>query len=79
MAAVGGLGVVGGALVGATGITLLVQVLRDLGTRPGLPVTAPSIFSYGVYALVLVGVMLFLPGGVYPALRDRLRLLRHDG
>ena len=79
MAAVGGLGVVGGALVGATGITLLVQVLRDLGTRPGMAVTAPSIFSYGVYALVLVGVMLFLPGGVYPAIRDRLPLLRHDG
>ena len=76
MAAVGGLGVVGGALVGATGVTLVVQVLRDLGSRPGMSVTAPSIFSYGVYGVVLVGVMLFLPRGLYPTLRDRLRELR---
>jgi len=73
MAAVGGLGVVGGALVGATGVTLVVQLLRDLGSRPGMSVTAPSIFSYGVYGVVLVGVMLFLPRGLYPTLRDRLR------
>ena len=69
MAAVGGLGVIGGAVVGATGVTLLVQFLRDLGTRPGMAVTAPSVFSYGVYALVLIGVMVFLPAGVYPTCR----------
>lgn len=77
MASVGGLGVVGGSLVGAAGVTLLVQWLRDLGARPGMPVTAPSILSYGAYGLVLVAVMLFLPRGVYPALRD-LALLRSN-
>jgi branched-chain amino acid transport system permease protein len=70
MASVGGLGVIGGSVVGATGVTLLVQFLRDLGTRPGMSVTAPSILSYGAYGLVLVLVMLFLPGGLYPTLRD---------
>ncbi len=70
MAAVGGLGATWGSLAGAAAITLLVQLLQYAGTRPGMPPLAPSVFSYGVYALVLVVVMLFLPQGLLPALRQ---------
>lgn len=73
MAAVGGLGSIWGAVVGATLVTLVVQVLQVLGTLPGMPLRAPAIFSYAVYGLILVGVMLALPGGVVPALRKVLR------
>ncbi|WP_422768854.1 branched-chain amino acid ABC transporter permease [Plantactinospora sp. WMMC1484] len=72
MAVVGGLGTLWGALVGATAIILLVQVLTTLGTQPGMPSYAPSVLSYAVYALLLVLVVLFLPHGIVPAVRDRL-------
>ena len=68
MAVVGGLGATWGSLVGVAAITLLVQVLQFAGTRPGMPIHAPAVLSYGVYALVLVMVMLFLPQGLLPAL-----------
>jgi branched-chain amino acid transport system permease protein len=67
MATVGGLGSVWGAAVGATLVTLVVQLLQALGTLPGMPLRAPAIFSYAVYGLALVAVMLALPGGVVPA------------
>jgi branched-chain amino acid transport system permease protein len=70
MATVGGLGSVWGAAVGAALVTLLVQVLQSLGTIPGMPLRAPAIFSYAVYGLILVSVMLLLPAGVVPALRS---------
>ena len=69
MATVGGLGTVWGALVGATLVSLVVQVLQSLGTISGMPLRAPVIFSYAVYGLILVGVMLVLPAGIVPALR----------
>ncbi|MEJ3747969.1 branched-chain amino acid ABC transporter permease [Actinomycetes bacterium KLBMP 9797] len=72
MAVVGGLGTLWGALVGATAVVLLVQVLTTLGTQPGMPSYAPSVLSYAVYALLLVLVVLFLPHGIVPALRTRL-------
>jgi branched-chain amino acid transport system permease protein len=72
MAVVGGLGTIAGPVVGATAITLLVQVLTNIGTRPGMPEYAPSVLSYAVYALLLVLVVLFLPRGIVPAI-DRLR------
>jgi branched-chain amino acid transport system permease protein len=72
MATVGGLGSVWGAAVGATLVTLVVQVLQALGTVPGMPLRAPAIFSYAVYGLILVGIMLALPSGILPALRRRL-------
>jgi branched-chain amino acid transport system permease protein len=68
MATVGGLGSVWGSAVGATLVFLVVQVLQNLGTIPGMPLRAPAVFSYAVYGLVLVGIMLALPGGVVPAL-----------
>ncbi|MBV9578277.1 MAG: branched-chain amino acid ABC transporter permease [Chloroflexi bacterium] len=76
MATVGGMGSVWGAVVGATLVTLVVQVLQSLGTLPGMPLRAPAVFAYAVYGLVLVGVMLLLPAGVVPALRSVRRTQR---
>jgi branched-chain amino acid transport system permease protein len=73
MAVVGGLGTLAGGVVGAVAITLLVQVLNDLGTQPGMPSYAPSVLSYAVYGLLLVLVVLFLPRGIVPAFRRKER------
>ncbi len=75
MAVVGGLGTVWGAVVGSVVITALVQALNNLGTRPGMPAHAASIFSYAVYAILLIGVLLFLPRGLVPAVTDLTRRL----
>jgi branched-chain amino acid transport system permease protein len=69
MATVGGLGSVLGAPVGAVGVTVMVQLLQALGTVPGMPLRAPAIFSYAVYGLILILVMLLLPQGLVPGLR----------
>jgi branched-chain amino acid transport system permease protein len=69
MASVGGLGSVWGSAVGATLVFLVVQVLQNLGTLPGMPARAPAVFSYAVYGLILIGIMLLLPRGVVPALQ----------
>ena len=69
MAVVGGLGTLSGGVVGAVAIVLLVQVLNELGTSPGMPSYAPSVLSYAVYGLLLVVVVLWLPRGIVPALR----------
>jgi branched-chain amino acid transport system permease protein len=71
MATVGGLGSIGGSLVGAAVITLLVQVLTAVGTLPGMPLHAPAVFSYAVYGLVLVLILLLLPQGLVPAIQRR--------
>ncbi|WP_433360632.1 branched-chain amino acid ABC transporter permease [Actinoplanes sp. CA-142083] len=71
MAVVGGIGSIAGALVGATLITLVVQLLTTLATQPGMPSYAPSVLSYAVYALLLIAVVLFVPGGIVPTLRRR--------
>lgn len=67
MAAVGGLGSVPGALVGAVAISLLQNRLADLGTVSGMPQNAPQIFSLGIFGLILVVVMLFFPRGLLPS------------
>jgi branched-chain amino acid transport system permease protein len=74
MATVGGLGSISGSLVGAAAITLLVQVLTAVGTLPGMPLHAPAVFSYAVYGLVLVLVLLLLPQGLVPAIQRRWRV-----
>ncbi|MGP3966712.1 branched-chain amino acid ABC transporter permease [Streptomyces sp. 6N223] len=76
MVVVGGLGSLWGALLGAAAITLLVQVLGDLATMPGMPATAPVIFSYAVYATLLILVVLFLPRGLVSVPSRATRLLR---
>ncbi|GAA0566264.1 hypothetical protein GCM10010172_57520 [Paractinoplanes ferrugineus] len=69
MAVVGGLGSVGGALLGAALVTVVVQLLTTLATQPGMPSYAPSVLSYAVYALLLIAVVLFVPRGIVPSLR----------
>jgi branched-chain amino acid transport system permease protein len=64
MAAVGGLGKVSGALTGSAVVFLLVHGLSRIATLNGMPSTAPIILSYAVYAVLLIGAVLFLPGGV---------------
>lgn len=73
MAVVGGLGTLSGGVVGAVAIVLLVQVLNELGTSPGMPSYAPSVLSYAVYGALLVVVVLWLPRGIVPALRRKER------
>lgn len=64
MAAVGGLGRVSGALTGSAVVFLLVHGLSRVATLDGMPNTAPIILSYAVYASLLIGAVLFLPGGL---------------
>jgi branched-chain amino acid transport system permease protein len=72
MAAVGGVAVVWGPVVGSVTIYLLAQVLQSIGSQPSMPIHAPAELNYAVYGLVLIGVMLFLPEGLVPAVRRRL-------
>ena len=81
MVVVGGLGSVYGAVLGAVTIVWLRDELRALGTRAELlgfelPLTAPAMFQLGVFALILIVVMLFMPRGVLPALAAWTRRLR---
>jgi len=69
MAVVGGLGSIAGALLGATLVTVVVQLLTTLATQPGMPSYAPSVLSYAVYAVLLIAVVLFVPKGIVPTLR----------
>jgi branched-chain amino acid transport system permease protein len=80
MVAVGGLGSVYGAVLGAVAITWLHDRLQDLGTREelvgiDLPVQSPQVFRIGVFAVILIVVMLFFPRGVLPALAAGVRKL----
>jgi branched-chain amino acid transport system permease protein len=76
MAVVGGVGTIWGALAGAVAITLLVQLLNNVGTLEGMPSYAPGVLSYAVYSVLLITAVLFLPGGIVPAVRDRLATRR---
>jgi branched-chain amino acid transport system permease protein len=75
MVAVGGLGNIYGAVVGTVAILYLEQKLRDLGAKPDLfgwdlPDAAPTVFSFGVFGLILIAIMLFFPRGLLPAVGD---------
>jgi branched-chain amino acid transport system permease protein len=81
MVAVGGLGNVYGAVVGSVAILYVEQKLRDLGAQEKLlgwqlPDAAPTVFSYGVYGLILICVMLFFPRGLLPAFGDAAAAVR---
>jgi branched-chain amino acid transport system permease protein len=76
MVAVGGLGNIYGAVAGTIAILYLEQKLREAGARTDLlgwdlPDAAPTVFSYGVFGLILIVVMLFFPRGLLPAVGDR--------
>ena len=80
MVAVGGMGSVYGAVVGAIAITYLEDKLRELGTREqllgfDLPIQAPQVFSIGVFGLILIVVMLFAPRGLLPSLQGGARTI----
>ena len=60
MVAVGGLGNVYGAVAGTVAILYLEQKLREFGERAELfgwqlPDAAPTVFSFGVFGLILIG------------------------
>jgi branched-chain amino acid transport system permease protein len=75
MVAVGGLGNVYGAVAGTVAILYLEQKLREVGAHEkllgwDLPDAAPTVFSYGVFGLILICIMLYFPRGLLPALGD---------
>lgn len=73
IAVVGGLGTIVGPLVGSAIVTLLIQVLNDLATRPGMPEHAAVVSNYAAYAVLLIIVVLSMPRGVVPTLGSVLR------
>ena len=76
MAVVGGLGTIWGGVVGAVVVSVLLQVLNNVSSQPGLPPTAAPIIQYAAYGTVLIVALLFLPRGIVPSvgsLRGRLR------
>jgi branched-chain amino acid transport system permease protein len=70
MVVIFGLGSIWGALLGAAGISILVQVLNQVGTMPGMPEYMPTLLSYAAYGVTLVLIMVFLPSGLLPALKS---------
>ncbi len=64
MVVVGGLGTISGAYVGAAVITVISQVLTNLGTGPTLPPQLPNVLSEGVYAVLLIALLRFVPDGI---------------
>jgi branched-chain amino acid transport system permease protein len=76
MIAIGGMGSVYGAVLGAIGITLLQHELSILGTRHGMPLQAPKVLAIGAFGLILTVVILFFPRGLLPALGSLARRLR---
>jgi branched-chain amino acid transport system permease protein len=61
---VGGAGTLAGPLVGSLILSPLAEIARIYFTRPGW-----AGLHLVVYGLLLIGVVLFLPQGVYPTLR----------
>lgn len=68
MAVIGGLGTLWGGVVGAVVVSTLLQGLSALGSTPGLPLTAGPVFQYLGYGTALIVVLLFVPGGLAPAI-----------
>jgi branched-chain amino acid transport system permease protein len=75
MVVVGGLGSIWGGVTGAVVVSVLLQVLNTISSRPDLPDTTGPILQYAAYGLLLVLAMLFMPRGLGPTTTDRLRLL----
>lgn len=75
IAVVGGLGTTVGPLVGSAIVTLLIQVLNNLATRPGMPEHTAVVSNYAAYAVLLIIVVLSMPRGAVPTLGSGLRRL----
>jgi branched-chain amino acid transport system permease protein len=71
MAAVGGLASIWGAPFGAAAITILTEAIRRI--MPRLLAHASGEHEVIAYGVLLVVIMIFLPEGVWAALRDSLR------
>jgi branched-chain amino acid transport system permease protein len=69
MVVVGGLGSIWGGLVGAVLVSVLLQVLNTISSRPELPPTTGPILQYAAYALLLILAMLFMPRGIGPTVQ----------
>ena len=78
MAVVGGLGTIWGGVVGAVVVSVLLQVLNNVSSQPGLPPTAAPIIQYAAYGTVLIIALLFLPRGIVPSVGS-VRLRRRPG
>lgn len=76
MIAIGGMGSIYGAVLGAIAVTLLRHELSILGTKPGMPLQAPKVLAIGVFGVILTAVVLFFPRGLLPALADLVRRVR---
>lgn len=72
MVIIGGLGSLGGAVVGAVGIVVLLQQFNQLGTAAGMPSYMPAVFSYAAYGLLLLVFVVALPQGLVPGISDWL-------
>jgi branched-chain amino acid transport system permease protein len=73
MVVVGGLGSVWGGLLGAVLVSVLLQMLNTISSRPDLPDTTGPILQYAAYGMLLVLAMLFAPRGIGPTAGDRLQ------
>lgn len=73
---IGGLGTLFGPILGAFVLTVLAESLRVLVGAMGLEVAGIKQVFYG---FCLLAVILFLPNGIWPWLRDRVLLRRRDG
>jgi branched-chain amino acid transport system permease protein len=77
MVVVGGLGSIWGGLVGAVLVSVLLQFLNTISSRPELPPTTGPILQYAAYALLLILAMLLMPRGIGPTVQDGIgRLAR---
>jgi branched-chain amino acid transport system permease protein len=81
MVAVGGLGNVYGAVIGTVAMLYLEHELRLVGAKPSLlgwklPSNAPTVFSLGVFGLILCLAMLFFPRGLVPTAADAAAAVR---
>jgi branched-chain amino acid transport system permease protein len=79
MAVVGGLGTIWGGVIGAVVVSVLLQVLNNLSSQPGLPPTAAPIIQYAAYGTVLIVALLFLPRGIVPSVGSLLGRRRRGG
>jgi branched-chain amino acid transport system permease protein len=72
MAVIGGLGSLWGGIVGAVLVSVLIQVFNSVSTQPGLPPDTATVLQYGVYAIVLIVALLFIPRGIVPTVSDAI-------
>jgi branched-chain amino acid transport system permease protein len=53
-------------------VSVLIQVFNSVSTQPGLPPDTATVLQYGVYAIVLIVALLFIPRGIVPTVSDAI-------